>query len=362
LSPTQSQRPMIPHSRPTLGPEEREAVLAVLESGHVAQGPRCREFERAVAERLGVGHACCVSSGLAALHLALLGLGTGPGDEVMLPSLVCEALLHAVHYCGAAPVIVDVESETGNLDAARAAEAASPRTRCVIVPHMFGTPARMDALAGLGLPLLEDCAIAIGAEYRGRKVGSFGAASVLSFYATKVLCTGEGGMVVTDDARLAAAVDDLRDYTGKPDFHTRFNYKMTDLAAAMGIEQLKKLDAFIRRRRELAALYDRLLGPVPGVERPRMDRHGGSIFYRYVVRVPADRRDRVRRYMAGEGVQCGMGVLHPLHRLLPGAAPRPCPVSEEWADRSLSLPIYPLLTDSQARRVAQVLVEAMERA
>ena len=350
---------VIPHSRPTLGVEEREAVAAVLAGGHLAQGPRCQAFEEAVARALGVKHARCVSSGLAALHLSLLAVGVGRGHQVILPSLVCEALLQAVLYCGADPVLVDVISETGNIDPVQARAVVTPRTRCILVPHMFGTPADLGALGALGVILVEDCALAIWAQYAGRKVGSFGAAGVLSFYATKVLCTGEGGMVVTDDARLAEAVGDRRDYAGKGDFRTRFNYKMTDMAAAMGLEQWRKLDGFIRRRRELAALYDSLVGSLGGVERPDRALHANSIFYRYVVKVPAERRDRIRRSMASRGVECGLGVLHPLHRLMPEAAPRPCPVADDWADRSLSRPIYPTLADADARRVAAALAEAM---
>jgi perosamine synthetase len=351
---------IIPHSRPTLDAEEQRAVADVLAGGSVAQGPRCAEFERAVAQRIGVPYACGVSSGLAGLHLALLALRVGPGDEVIMPSYVCEALLQAVSYCRATPVIVDVTPATGNLDPEACALAVTSATRAILVPHMFGTPADLDALLRLGPPLIEDCALAIGAEHRGRPVGSFGRVAVFSFYATKMLCTGEGGMVLTGDPLVAEAVADRRDYGGKQDFRLRFNYRLTDMASAMGLVQLRKLDGFIRRRRELARLYDRLLAPWAEVERPNLADFHESIFYRYVVRVPADRRDALRRRMAEKGVQCGLGVLHPLHALVPEWAPRPCRVADAWATRCLSLPLYPSLEDREAERVADTLAAALK--
>jgi dTDP-4-amino-4,6-dideoxygalactose transaminase len=350
----------IPHSRPTLDVEEQRAVAAVLASGFVAQGPRCAEFEQALARRIGVPYGVAVSSGLAALHVTLLGLGVGPDDDVIMPSYVCEALLQAVLYCRARPVIVDVTPATANIDPDACARAVTSATRVILVPHIFGTPADVEALARLGPAIVEDCALAIGAKRHGRQVGSLGRAAVFSFYATKMLCTGEGGMVCTADARLAQAVADLRDYGGKRDFRTRFNYKLTDMAAAMGLVQLRKLDGFIRRRRELAHLYDGLLADLSEVERPNLADYGESVFYRYVVKVPAGRREGIRRRMAEHGVQCGLGVLHPLHALAPEAAPRPCLVADDWAARGLSLPIYPLLIDEEAQRVAKTLATALK--
>ena len=352
--------PPLPHSRPTLGPEERQAALDVLAGEHLAEGPVCRQLEQALAGAMGVRHGAVTSSGMAALHLAMLALGVRPGDQVILPTYVCEALLDAVLYCQAQPVIVDVDAQTGNIDPAAARRAIGPQTRLIVVPHMFGTPAAMDELLSLGVPLLEDCALAVGARCGGRPVGSMGQASIVSLYATKMICAGEGGAVCGDDPAVIDKVADLRDYSGRGDFHVRFNYKLTDLAAAIGLAQVAKLPSFIRRRRELARLYDLLLADLPGIERPDADVHAESVFYRYVVKVPAGRRDAIRAGLAEAGIQCGLGVLHPLHRLMPQAAPEPCPAGEEWARRSLSLPIYPLLSDDQAHQVAQALRHCAE--
>lgn len=355
-----NDRPL-PHSRPTLGPEERQAVLDVLAGEHLANGPVCLQLEQALAQAMGVRHGALTSSGLASLHLAMLAMDVRPGDQVIMPTYVCEALLDAVLYCQAQPMIVDVDAQTGNIDPAACRRAFGPRTKLIVVPHMFGTPAAMDEILSLGIPLLEDCATAIGAKCGGRPVGSMGQASIVSLYATKMICAGEGGAVCSDDPAIIQKVADLRDYSGREDFHVRFNYKSTDLCAAVGLAQAAKLPDFIRRRRELARLYDLLLAELPGVERPEAAAHCESVYYRYVVKVPARRRDALRAAMAEAGIECGLGVLHPLHRLMPQAAPEPCPAGEDWARRSLSLPIYPLLSDEQVQQVAQALRHCVEK-
>jgi dTDP-4-amino-4,6-dideoxygalactose transaminase len=349
------EHPPLPHSRPTLGAEERQAVLDVLAGEHLANGPLCRQLEQALADAMGVRHGAMTSSGLTALHLAMLAMNVRPDDQVILPTYVCEALLDAVLHCQAQPVIVDVDAQTGNIDPAAARRAIGPQTKLIVVPHMFGTPAAMDELLPLGVPLLEDCATAIGARCGGRPVGSMGQAGIVSLYATKMLCAGEGGAVCGDDPTIIQKVADLRDYSGREDFHVRFNYKSTDLCAAVGLAQAAKLPDFIRRRRELARLYDLLLAGLPWIERPDLAIHAESVYYRYVVKVPAGRRDALRAAMAEAGIECGLGVLHPLHRLMPQAVAEPCPVAEDWARRSLSLPIYPQLSDEQAHQVVHAL-------
>ena len=178
-------------------------------------------------------------------------------------------------------------------------------------------------------------------------MGSFGKAAVFSFYATKVLCTGEGGMVVTGDRRIAETAEDLRDYAGRATYRPRFNYRLTDLAAAIGLEQLRKLDVFVARRRAIAAIYSELLANEDALVLPDPRQNEDSIYYRYVVKVPAERRDAIRGVLAETGIECGRGVLHPLHELMPEAAPSPCPAAADFARRSLSLPIYSGMTDEE---------------
>ncbi|HEV8306520.1 MAG TPA: DegT/DnrJ/EryC1/StrS family aminotransferase [Methylomirabilota bacterium] len=336
----------IPHSRPTLAGADQEALADVVASGFIAQGPRVAAFEREIASALGVSGGVATSSGTAALHLALLALDVGEGDEVLLPTYACAALLHAVRAARAVPRLVDCDPATFNVDPEAARKACTPRTRALVVVHSFGLPADLDALSALGVPVIEDVAQAFGARDRDRPVGSVGAAAVLSFYATKLLTTGEGGMLVARDARILAAARDLREYDQKAEDRPRFNYKMTDLQAALGLAQLARFPAFLGRRQALAALYRDRLAHLP-LEHPPVRPDRGSVYYRYVVkgREPAD------RYLAGLmalGVEARRPVFRPLHRYVgaegfPGA-------EEAWA-RAVSLPLYPALTDDEACRV-----------
>ena len=345
---------VIPHSRPFVGPEEEAAAVAVIRSGHLSAGARVAAFERALAGRIGVLHAVAVSSGTAALHLALLALGIGPGDAVAMPTYVCLALLHAVRYTGAEPLLVDADPETCNLDAADLRRRITPRTRAVILPHAFGRPADVAGVCALGLPVIEDCAMSLGATVEGRPTGSLGDLSVFSFYATKVIACGEGGMVATQDERLATRVLDLRDYDGRRDAETRFNYKLSDLHAAVGEVQLGRLEAFIARRRDLAARYNEALR---GTGRLLPEPVPGHIFFRYVVRTTGDVEGRIRAFEK-QGVAARRPVFQPIHRAM-GMAEGAFPGAETAYRSALSLPLYPALTDAEAETVIRAAQETL---
>ncbi|MFO7709630.1 MAG: DegT/DnrJ/EryC1/StrS family aminotransferase [Desulfobacterales bacterium] len=346
--------PFIPHSRPTLGEKEAGAAAAVVASGQLAEGPEVEAFEREVAGFLGVAHAVSVSSGTAALYLALTAMGVGPGDEVVLPSFVCSALLNAVAAAGAAPVLADIDAATLNIDPADVAARLSPRTKAILVPHMFGLPADLDRLAALGVPLIEDCAQAIGAVHRGRAVGSFGQAAICSFYATKVMATGEGGLVATGSAALAGDVRDRKSYDRKRDHRRRFNYKMTDIQAAVGRVQLRRLAGFIRRRLEIAERFRAVLQGFP-IGLPRQD--PGRIYFRFVIDAIPDAPAFVR-LAHGQGIGCEQPVHTPLHRLL---GIEGLPRTESAWKRAVSLPIYPRLTDEETGRILEVVSGLLRR-
>jgi dTDP-4-amino-4,6-dideoxygalactose transaminase len=345
---------MIPHSRPFLGLEEEEAVVAVIRSGQLSAGERVAAFERGLAARVGVGQAVAVSSGTAALHLALAALGAGPGDEVAFPTYVCSALLHAVRYVGAAPLLVDVDPETFNLDAQDLRRRVTRRTRAVILPHMFGLPADAEAVRAVGLPVIEDCAMGLGATVGGRPAGAWGDLSVFSFYATKVIACGEGGMVATRDEGLAARVRDARDYDGRQDAVTRFNYKLSDLHAAVGEAQLGRLDAFITRRREVAARYSAALSGaacrLPGDD-------AGHIFFRYVIRVRGGVEEKIAAFERA-GVAARRPVFCPVHRML-GLDEKTFPGAEEAHRSALSLPLYPALREEEVETVVRAAREIL---
>jgi len=336
---------MIPHSRPTIDQEEVNAAVAVLRSGKLAQGEQVLQFEKALASLIGVGGAMAVSSGTAALHLSLLALKISEGDEVVIPSFVCPALLNAIRYVRAVPVLADIGRETFNIDVQDLKRRVTRKTKAVIVPHMFGLPADIREIVALGIPVIEDCAQALGSRYEGAPTGSFGALSVFSFYATKVICTGEGGMIAVNNLQLLEKIRDLRDYDEKDDHRLRYNYKLTDLQAALGLAQLRKLPTLIGRRRALARQYDEFLCerllPVPGCPPDR-----DHIYYRYVIRTK-----HVAELLAagGEtGIAYRRPVFKPLHHYLGMTG---YPQTEAAFLETVSLPIYPSLSDTEVKTI-----------
>jgi perosamine synthetase len=336
---------MIPHSRPTLDHEEALAVAAILRSGQVVQGIETQRFEKALAALIGAGGAAAVSSGTAALHLALLALEIGEGDEVVIPSFVCPALLNAIRYVRATPVLADINGETFNIDVPNLKRRLTGKTRAVIVPHMFGLPADIDDIAALGIPVIEDCAQSLGSRYRGAPTGSFGVISVFSFYATKVICTGEGGMIAANDLKLINKIKELRDYDEKADGRLRYNYKLTDLQAALGLVQLRKLPTLIGRRRAIARQYDEFLRRY-GLPQPDCPQDRDPIYYRYVIRTK-----RLRELLdAGRaaGIAYRRPVFKPLHHYLGLTG---YPQTEEAFLTAASLPIYPSLDEADVQTI-----------
>lgn len=343
----------IPHSRPTLGEEDQQALAEVLRSGFIAQGARVAAFEQAVAKTLGVRGGVATSSGTAALHLALLALDVGEGDEVLLPTYACAAVLHAVRASRALPRLVDADPLSFNMDPDAARKACSRRTRAAIVVHSFGLPAELDALKALGLPLIEDVAQALGARYRGQPAGSVGQVAVASFYATKVITTGEGGMLLASDERVLSAARDLREYDQKEEDRPRFNYKMTDLQAALGLAQLERLPQFLARREAIASRYRERLQRLP-LEPPLAPPDRARVFYRYVVKGPRPAGHHLKKFEALR-VQARRPVFRPLHRYL--GAEGFSGAEEAW-ERAVSLPLYPSLSDEEAERVLKAAEES----
>lgn len=333
---------MIPHSKVLLDEEDLAAIAAVLRSGYLSQGKHVVSFEEKAASFIGVSHTAAVSSGTAALHLSLLALGVGEGDEVIIPSYVCTALLNAVRYVRATPVLVDIDPDTYNITVENIKGARSKKTRAVIVPHMFGLPADIEPIISLGIPVIEDCAQSIGARFKGRCTGSFGALSVFSFYATKMLGAGEGGMVASNDPGLIDAIKDLRDYDEKETYVVRFNYKMTEMLAALCESRLQKLPLCIDRRKEIARIYDVGL-PEIKLRIPIVPDQRDHIYYRYSIEVedPIRFMDEMRK----RNIYCRKPVFKPIHRYLrlPGF-----PNTDHAWEKAVSIPIYPALERDEA--------------
>ena len=370
----------IPVMIPWLGEEEAKAASDAVLSGWVAQGPRVAAFERAFAERVGAEHGIAVSSCTTALHLALVALGIGPGDEVVVPSLSFIATANAVRYVGAEPVFADVDAATGNLTTATVDAVRTPRTKAVLAVHQGGVPADVHSLraacADWDLPLVEDAACAIGSTVGGKPVGHGALIAAWSFHPRKVVTTGEGGMITTDDAEWAARLRRLREHgmnasaaqrhaSNKPVLEAYlevgYNYRMTDVQAAIGLVQLQKLDAMIARRRELAARYDALLQGVLGLTPVRDPAHGTSNFQSYWVQLdeafPVGRDDLLAA-LAEAGVSARRGImashLEPAYTGHPSA---PLPVTERISRDSLILPLFHTMTEAQQDRVVAALRE-----
>ena len=279
-----AQKFVIPHSRPTVDESDLLSVSEVIRSGRIVQGEVVEKFEKKMAKFIGVHGAVATNTGTSALHLSLLSIGIKKGDYVAIPSFVCTALLNAVKYVGAQPILVDINPETYNMDISNLKKRVKRSTKAIILPHLFGLPADIDEILSLGIPVIEDCAQAIGAVYKGKKAGSYGRLSCFSFYATKVLSTGEGGMVVSDSKNLLKKIRDFRDYDNKRNYSVRYNYKMMDIQAAMGIAQLKKLHSFLLKRVNIAKRYSSVLQEFCNVPSIRYkDRK--HIFFRFPIQI-----------------------------------------------------------------------------
>ena len=342
-------------ARPDVDEPALAEIAAVLESGQLTMGPKVEELEELLAAACGAEHAIAVSSGTAALHLAVLAAGIGPGDEVLVPAYTFPATANVVALVGATPVLVDVDPVTMNVDPEDAARRVTPRTKAVLAVHLFGRPARLEELPDL--PLLEDAAGALGASHRGRPCGGLGLVGCFSFHPRKIVTTGEGGAVTTDDAQLAERVRSLRHHGWSPSGRYddmpagAFNYRLSDVLCALGIPQLRRLDELLAARERVAAGYaERLAGlDVVLPEADPGDRHG---LQAYVVQV--DRRDEVMAELRAQGIQCQIGT-YALHRLGAYRDQGPFPGADAAYERALALPLHTRLTDAELDRVAEAL-------
>jgi dTDP-4-amino-4,6-dideoxygalactose transaminase len=345
---------------PDLGPEELAAIAEVAESGFLTMGPKVEQFERGLAAACGTGDAVVVSSGTAALHLAVLALGIGEGDEVIVPAYTFPSTANAVVLAGATPVLVDVDPSTMNVDAAEIYDAVTDRTRAVIAVHLFGRPVDWEAVQSAVPPdvvLIEDAAGALGARWRGMPCGGLGTLACLSFHPRKVVTTGEGGAVTTSDAALAASLRRLRhhgiDVDGGADIaRPSTNYRLSDLQCAIGITQLARLDDLLRERRRVAEAYTERLTAVRGVRLPSPDDEDEHGWQAYVVQV--DRRDDVLAGLRAHGIEAQIGT-YALHRLSAYRDERRFPSADLCFERALALPLHSRLSDADLDRVVEAL-------
>ena len=345
---------MIPIARPNLGEEELAAVKDVLASGMLAQGPKVKAFETAFARDVGRKHGIAVANGTAALHIALLAHHTGKGGEVIIPPLTFFATASTVLLCGARPVFVDVNSETYNMDPAKVAASMSRKTTVIMPVHLYGQTAEMDPILEVakdhGILVIEDAAQAHGAEYHGKKAGNLGDTACFSFYATKNMTTGEGGMIVTDSDEIAEKARLLRDHGQVSKYQhvlVGYNYRMTEIAAAIGLVQLKKLDGWVKQRRANAKALTKGLDGIEGLVPPSEGNWMVHSYYQYIVRrldeFPVS-RDEIIRILTEDGIGCRPSYPMALYqqRALQDLHVRgKCPVTEGVVPRLFELPVHP---------------------
>jgi perosamine synthetase len=364
---------MIRLTRPETG-GAAEAIASVLKDGFLVQGRQVERFESLVAGYVGRAHAVAASSGTSALQAALWALNIGPGDEVVVPDFTFPATANAVVACGAAPVLADIDLATFNVDVSSVEACLSPRTRAIMPVDLFGLACDLKSVGDLaarrGLFLVEDSACALGSAFLGRKCGSFGNASIISFHPRKIVTTGEGGMVLTDDPALADRVRMLRNHgiDVSPE-HRGFvvaglNLRMNEIEACLGLAQMGDIDGLVERRRAVARLYDRLLAGFPEIAAPVEPSGCFHTYQAYVVLVdPRVDRDRLIAALAAEGIETAIGTyaihLQPYYRKRPGASPAGLAQSSHAFRHSLALPIYPSMGEDLVEAVVAGLKKCL---
>jgi perosamine synthetase len=327
-------------------------VGRVLRGGRLTTGETVASLEAAFSKSVGRRLCIAVSSGTAALHLALLALSIREEDEVLVPSYTCAATVNALLYVRARPVLVDLAREGFNPDAAGIGEKLTERTRAVLLPHMFGYPADAESIKETGVPLLEDCAMALGTHRGGTPVGRAGSLAVYSFYSTKMITSGQGGIVACDDSGMEALIRDLRSYDKKKDFRVRYNYALPDFAAALALSQLRRLDQLTAKRREIAVLYQERFANLH-FALPLIPE--GWNAYRYVIGINSS-FEEARRFFLRKGIEVARPVFAPLHRYL-HLPESEFPNTERVFESALSLPLYPSLRDEEVERIVEAVRE-----
>lgn len=347
---------IIAHNKLLLDQDEISALEKVVRSGWIIGGPQVKKFEETLSEMHNLKYGVAVNSGTAAIHLSLLALEITKGDEVILPTYAPSDLLNAINYTGATPVIVDIELDSPNMDPKNVEKKISKKTKAILVPHIFGVPAKIRELERFGIPIINDSAQSLGTTYLGKPVGSYGDLVILSFYATKLITTGQGGMVLTNNKRYQDFVRDIIDYNGRDSYKVRFNYPLTDLAAACGNIQLKKLDYFLKRRKEIGKKYYQALKnkkvkfwPVPN--------DNDSNYYRFVLKFERkNEREQAKKLFEKNRISTIIPIneYELLHNCL-GLPKSDYPIAQDACLTTLSIPIYPALKDSEVEKVMETL-------
>ena len=348
----------ITHSKPTIDISDIYSVAEVLKKGSLAEGNLVEEFCSSLCSSTGRSFGIAVNSGTSALYLALKALDVKIGDEVIIPSFTCYSLMAAVMQCNAKPVIADINEHDYNISFADVKKKISPHTKAIILPHMFGKPIEdIDLFLDTGIPIIEDCAHAIGAIHDRKKIGSFGDISILSFYATKMITTGVGGAILSDDTKIMDRLQDITKIDHREKAGESYNYKMSDMQAALGLSQLERLDEFIEKRRAAAKKYNELFSNSEiDFQLPNIDKE--NVFFRYIIK--HSHSDHLINNVNKRGVDCSRPVYKPLHSYFNSDAH--FPNTANAFKQAVSVPIYPNITEQEIEDAAGIIVNWQKEA
>jgi len=337
----------ISHSKPAIDQNDIHKISELLTLGRLADSSEVALFEKQLSTYIGHKDGIATNSGTNALYLALLSLGSDDKDEVIIPSYVCSALLNAIYSANLKPAIVDINKQGYNISIDGIKKAVNRRTKAIIAPHMFGDPINnIKEINDLGLPVIEDCALSVGAAIDGRKIGSYSLLSVFSFYATKVFTTGHGGMVLSSSEEILNKLRDLMQYDNRKEYRHSFNFRLTDFQAALGRNQLCKLNDFIAKRKKIADNYNRSFCDIKNIKVPC--RAEESIYFRYIVEV--ENANKYIERISHHGIDCRKPVSKPLHQYL-DLDKKEYPNTERAYKQNVSIPIYPAMTECEVKYV-----------
>lgn len=348
---------MIPHSKPFLDHQELEKIIEIYQTGNIAVGKEIEEFERKIANYIGKKYAIATSSGTTALHLLLVSMGIKENDEIIIPASVCPGVMHAIEYTGATPLISDINEKDFNISVEHTKKLITHNTKAIVVPHMFGLPSDLDELKQFNIPLIEDCAQSIGAEYKDKKAGSLGYASIFSFYATKMFTSIDGGMILTDDERLANILKDLRYYGGKHDYKLRFNYKMQNINAALGLIQFEKLESFLIARARLTHIYLDIFSKLEWIKILNLPNEKKiSSNYRFIIQVDEDKQDFFLNLCEKHTITLGDTIFEDLSVFAPQYFKEILPHTQKLKNSTYSFPLYPGIDEHRLEEFFRVLI------
>lgn len=372
---------MIPYSRQSIDRNDIEAVVEVLRSDWLTTGPKVPEFEKALAKFVGAKHAVAVCNGTAALHSAMFALGVGPGNEVIVPPMTFASTANCIVFLGGTPVFSDIDPDTLLIDPALVERKITSKTKAIIAVDYAGQPCDYDALRNIalrhGIYLVSDACHALGAKYKDKMVGSLADMTVFSFHPVKHITTGEGGMIVTDNAELDTRLRLFRNHGIATDYRQRdeqktwfyemlelgYNYRITDFQCALGLSQLKKLPSLLEKRRRIASRYEEALAPDSGIQPLAVQKHILHAYHLYVIKLNPNVLGFSRNDLFQELRNKGIGAnvhyipvhLHPYYRKYFGTHPKLCPIAEKAYDQILSIPIYPAMTDEDIKKVIKII-------